>query len=290
MFWFALFGSLVAVGSLALGLALFGRRLGDRLLDGLTRRFLADPYHENLLEMANVIAKIGPMNLVELELRAASGLPLARPFGARKVRSPWDLFFFRPVYLTGRPLGTEEEVETQTVIGPRAARPLRLAVPVLLGGMGWGIALSARAKLALAKGASLVGTGANTGGGPFLPGERAAAAKLIFQVNRAGWMREEEFLRQADAVEVALGHGALGAAPSLVAAEDLAVDPEFRRALGGAKPAVEAVLPEGHGVEALRNFLGRLRALTGGVPVGIKRSDRGRTGGRPPGRTGLPRP
>ncbi|NLG83369.1 MAG: FMN-binding glutamate synthase family protein, partial [Firmicutes bacterium] len=239
MFWSMFFGSLAAMGVLGCGLLLFARRIADHLLDGLSGRLLSDPYHENLLETVNVTAKIGPMNLAELELRTASGLPLARPFGSRKVFSPWNRFFFRPVYLTRPPLGTEEEVKTEVVIGPRAARPLRLEIPVLLGGMGWGIALSARAKLALAKGATLAGTAANTGGGPFLPVERAAAAKLIVQLNRAAWLREETYLRQADAVEVALGHGANGAAPSLIPAEDLAVDPEFRRALGRAKPGIE---------------------------------------------------
>ncbi|MCL6613611.1 MAG: FMN-binding glutamate synthase family protein, partial [Firmicutes bacterium] len=126
------------------------------------------------------------------------------------------------------------------------------------------------AKGGLAWGATRAGTAANTGGGPFLPAERTEAGKLIFQLNRAGWMREAKILSRADAVEIALGHGALGPAPSIIAEEELEIDPEFRAALAGTRPAIEAVLPEGHGAEALHVLVRRLRALTGGVPVGIK--------------------
>ena len=95
---------------------------------------------------------------------------------------------------------------TGVTVGPNSRRPLSLKIPVLLGGMAYKT-LNAPAKQALALGATMAGTAANTGGGPFLPAERAAAEKLIVQYSRGEWEKDLEALLRADAVEIQLGRG-----------------------------------------------------------------------------------
>ncbi len=272
MFWHILAGSLAALAIFALVGLVFMRPLLNLLLDWLSRRLFTEPYHANLLEMVNVTAKVGPMDLAELELRAETGKPLARPFGARRVPSPWKDLFFNPVFISANPTPLAAKVDTATCIGPRAAKPLLLEIPILIGGMAWGNALSARAKMALAHGAAIAGTAANTGGGPFLQAEREAARFLIVQLVEAAWMRDPTILKQADAVEISLGHGAVGSMPGVIKDRDLLLDPEFKAAIeaSGGLPQVESVLPEGSGVEGLRRLVDMVRAAAQDVPVGVK--------------------
>ena len=270
LFWSALAGSLAALAIAAIRLFLLLRPLLDRLADFVSRRLFKDPYHENILEMVNVAMKVGPMDLVELELRSESGQSERRPFGARRIYSNWDRFFFSPVYVSAQPLPGSTNVETRVTIGPRAAKPLQIEIPIMIGGMAWGNALSTRAKIALARGASLVGTATNTGSGPYLPAEREAAGLLIIQITRAGWMREPEIMRQGDMVEIGLGHGAVGSAANHVEPTELVIDPDYREALAGAKPMSDTMLPEGAGPGPLRDLVARIREITGGVPVGVK--------------------
>ena len=70
-------------------------------------------------------------------------------------------------------------------------------------------------------GATLAGTAINTGEGPFLPSERAAAQKLILQYNRSSWGKEEKILRQSDAIEIQFGQGALAGVGHLMKARDI---------------------------------------------------------------------
>lgn len=88
-------------------------------------------------------------------------------------------------------------------------RPLRLDIPILVSGMAYGFALSEKAKLALAKGATRAGTATNSGYGPFLQSERDAAKHLILQYSRGEWSKKPEILKKADAVEIQFGQGAM---------------------------------------------------------------------------------
>ncbi|MGE5528288.1 MAG: FMN-binding glutamate synthase family protein [Patescibacteria group bacterium] len=270
MFWSALAGSLAALGIAGVFSCILFRPALNLLLDALSRRIFMDPYHENLLEMANVILKVGPLDLAELELRSESGKPEKRPFGARRRISLWQQFFFNPVYLAGQPLPAETRVETQVVIGPRAAKPLTLEIPILAGGMAWGMALSSRAKIALARGTALAGTATNTGAGPYLPAERETAKFLVIQLSKGYWKREPEIVRQADMVEIVLGHGAVGSVSTAIEQVELDIDPEFQAALAGARPLVNSILPEGPGPGPLQDLVAEARSITGGVPVGVK--------------------
>ena len=70
----------------------------------------------------------------------------------------WDDLQFVVGQLHKLPLLDEEAVGTGIVIGPRAKKPLRLEIPLFVSDMSFG-ALSEEAKVALARGAELAGTG-----------------------------------------------------------------------------------------------------------------------------------
>ena len=176
---------------------------------------------KGLLEMLSLIKKLTWGNFLETQLRAQTGKPLDRPYGRIRAVFDWDNIQFNPVYLTRTPLNPDIKIDTSVFLGPQAQRPLELKIPILIGGMAYGSGYSAAAKIALAKGSGRVGTSANTGNGAFLQEEREYADKLIIQYVRGFWSKTPEILKQADMIEIALGHSARGSAPVRVSGKKL---------------------------------------------------------------------
>lgn len=254
-------------------LVVVGRGIIHLIFTFLYKRISTERYWSNLFETYNIAKMIGIGRLVETELRSAHGQPPGRPFGRRNTVSPWQDLFFNPVYLHRLPLTDYTKVGTEVVIGPEAKYPLKIKIPILIGGMAYGTALSAQTKQALALGATMAGTAANTGNGPFLPAERTAAEKLIIQYARGSWAKDLEVLKEAEAIEIQLGQGLWGPAPAEIPARRLARNPKLRRLLG-VKPGEKAVIPprlfEAETDQELKELVGTIREQTGGVPVGFK--------------------
>jgi glutamate synthase domain-containing protein 2 len=256
----------------ALALRLAGRPLVRLVLARFLRRLFTDPYHENLWETVTGVRRFGAQAVVETELRAASGEMIMRPFGRFRTFPGFDQLLFDPAQLDRLPTPEHVPVDMSVVLGPRAARPLRVEMPVLITGMGYAVALSPEAKEALARGAALAGTATNTGMGPLLPDERREARSLIVQYNRGEWGNPPEALRQADAVEIQLGNGAWAGSGFRVLTRDFT--PEARRAFR-LRPGQEGSLVHNRmpGLETaadLAALVAELRAVGGGVPVGLK--------------------
>lgn len=76
------------------------------------------------------------------------------------------------------PLDEHAFVDTTTVIGPNAKKPLVLSNPVYISHMSFG-ALSKEAKVSLAKGSALAHTAMCSGEGGILPEEREAAENIF---------------------------------------------------------------------------------------------------------------
>lgn len=247
------------------------RRLVDRGIDRFFERLVTEPFEQNLWELVAPGWRVGAPRIMEMELRARTGDLLNRPFGPPHRASPWHLLVLNPAQPPRRATPREVAVDTRVRIGPRARRPLELDIPILLGGMAYGLALSLRTKVALARAATLAGTATNTGEGPYLPEERAAARRLVVQYHRGRWGKSDTILRRADMVEIQFGQGAYAAVAHAEPADRL--DPALRRRLGLA-PGEDAVLEAFHpGLETpadLARLVERLRRLTGGVPVGAK--------------------
>src|SRR5256885_5879880 len=116
-----------------------------------------------------------PAVIEDIQTKAASGLYRIRGWGTLRERrwATFDDLTFIPCSLTRIPLeGYREKCSTKTVLGTRfAKKPVELDIPVMITGMSFG-ALSYNAKVALATGATRVGTSTTTGDGGMLPAER----------------------------------------------------------------------------------------------------------------------
>lgn len=219
----------------------------------------------------NLLRKISWRDYFESNLRAATGKVLDRPFGTDRHFFSWDRLMLNPEYLTRPPLNSDVEVDTGVIIGPKAARPLSLPIPIMIAAMSFGGALSLKAKIALAKAATIAGTAANSGNGPFLGEERSNASRYILQFSRGFWAKAEEYLKQADMIEINLGQGAWGPAP--VRIQGNKINSGLARRLGtvpGLDVLIEARLPEVDNVTDWRNLVMALKEVSGGVPIAVK--------------------
>ncbi len=119
---------------------------------------------------------------------AAMGVP-------RDSLPKWDDLQFVVSQLHHLPLLDEEPVGTDLVIGPNAAKPLKLDIPLFVSDMSFG-ALSEEAKIALSKGAELAGTGICSGEGGMLPEEQSANSRYFYELASArfgfSWDKAQE--------------------------------------------------------------------------------------------------
>lgn len=263
-------GVAAALAAAGLVFALAWKRIAAMLIRPVTNILLSDRYEENVFEMAAALRRVSPQVVVEMSLRAESGKVIHRPLGSPHRFLSFDGLMFRSAQLARLPTADDAQVDLSVVIGPSAARPLRIDIPILISGMASGLHLSERAKVALARAADAVGTATNTGRGPWLESERAATRRLILQYGRDPWAKEPEILTRADMIEIGLGTGAWAGAGGPDAA---GLRPEVARLVGmrpGDIPVLHARLPELQRPHHLKRVVERLREQAGGVPVGVK--------------------
>jgi len=152
-----------------------------------------------------------PGVIEEIQRKAATGLYQIRGYGTLRERrwATFDDLTFLPCTLTRIPLeGYREKCHTKVTLGTRFARkPVALDIPVMITGMSWG-ALSFNAKIALAKGASTVGSSNTTGDGGMLMAEREHSRSLIYEVLPSRYGINVHHMRMADAIELTIGQGA----------------------------------------------------------------------------------
>src|SRR5947209_2122267 len=152
-----------------------------------------------------------PAVIEDIQTKAETGLYRIRGFGTLRQRrwATFDDLTFLPCSLTRIPLeGYREKCSTATVLGKRhASKPIRLDIPVMITGMSWG-ALSYNAKVALARGASAVGSSNTTGDGGMLQAERENSKTLIYEVLPSRYGINVHDMRRADAIELTIGQGA----------------------------------------------------------------------------------
>ncbi|WP_068166264.1 FMN-binding glutamate synthase family protein [Rhodococcus phenolicus] len=145
----------------------------------------------------------------EIQRAAETGIYDIRGWGAKRKLPHFDDLLFLGSSMSRYPLeGYREKCETGVVLGDRHAKyPLHLDIPVTIAGMSFG-ALSGRAKEALGRGASEVGTSTTTGDGGMTPEERGQSKHLVYQYLPSRYGMNPDDLRKADAIEIVLGQGA----------------------------------------------------------------------------------
>jgi glutamate synthase domain-containing protein 2 len=242
----------------------------NTMMDHYMKRMMQDPYTENLFSFFTIMQKLGARAIFEAGMRAESGKPIERPLGSPIVLSDWNKILMNPVHMHKLPTQDGVQIQTGTTIGPKAKRPLNLEIPIMITGMSYGGALSLKAKIALARGATMAGTCSNSGEAPLIDEERKEAKFFIGQYNRGGWMNTDEQLRQLDAIEVQLGQGAQAAAPMSMASHQIG---EHLRKVKKLKPGENAVIHSRlPGVNSTADLVKTIQSLKENydVPVGVK--------------------
>jgi len=174
--------------------------------------------------------------------------------------------FARKPLLDDVPLGSE------LVIGPNASKPLRLEIPIFVSDMSFG-ALSEEAKVALARGAELAGTGICSGEGGMLPEEQTENRRYLYELASAMFGYDESLLTRVQAFHFKGGQGAkTGTGGHLPGNKVVGKIAQVRKLEEGTPAISPSTFRDLHGPDDFRRFGDRVREVTGGIPVGMKLS------------------
>jgi len=155
----------------------------------------------------------------------------------RKDLPHWDDIQIMAAQMATKPLLDDADVGTELVIGPKADKPLRLEIPLFVSDMSFG-SLSEEAKVSLARGAELAGTGICSGEGGMLPEEQEANSRYFYELASAKFGYEEELLTKVQAFHFKGGQGAkTGTGGHLPGAKNQGKISEVRKIASG-EPAI----------------------------------------------------
>lgn len=188
----------------------------------------------------------------------------------RNTLPQWSDIQFLPAQLAKRPLLDEEEVTTEVIIGPKAQRPLRLEMPLFVSDMSFG-SLSQEAKIALAKGAEMAGTGICSGEGGMLPAEQENNSRYFYELASGKFGFSFDKLKKVQAFHFKGGQGAKtgtgGHLPGHKVTEEIA---SVRGLEVGQTAISPAAFPDLKTVRDFTEIAEEVRLITGGIPVGFK--------------------
>ncbi len=184
----------------------------------------------------------------------------------------WDDLQIMVAQMATKPLMEDEAVSTELVIGPEAKRPLSLKIPLFVSDMSFG-ALSEEAKIALARGAELAGTGICSGEGGMLPEEQAENSRYFYELASAQFGYKEELLKQVQAFHFKGGQGAkTGTGGHLPGNKNIGKISQVRGIPEGQPAVSPPTFKDLSSVADFRKFADRVREITGGIPIGFKLS------------------
>lgn len=212
----------------------------------------AEPHFSDIHEMAN------------------SSRTMDEPMRTKASVISWDEILIKGAQLSRIPLNHDEPINTRTVIGPRARKPLVIETPIYISHMSFG-ALSKEAKTALAKGSAALKTIICSGEGGILPEEFAAAYRYIFEYVPNQYSVSEENLKKVDAIEIKIGQSAKPGLGGHLPGNK--VTSEIAR-IRGFKEGEEIISPSHfkdiRSKEDLKQRVDWLRETSEGRPIGIK--------------------
>ncbi len=220
-----------------------------------------EPHYQYIQHLADHgLSKLGHHGRV-----AAMGVP-------RDELPKWDDIQFLTAQLYKVPLLDDAPVGTEVVIGPNAAKPLRLDIPLFVSDMSFG-ALSEEAKIALAKGAELAGTGICSGEGGMLPEEQGSNSHYFYELASARFGYSMDKVRMCQAFHFKCGQGAkTGTGGHLPGDKVRGKIAEVRGLEEGEAAISPPRFPDWESVDQYRDFAAEVREATGGIPIGVKLS------------------
>jgi len=184
----------------------------------------------------------------------------------------WDDIQILTAQLHKPPLLDDTTVGTETVIGPNAQKPLRLDIPLFVSDMSYG-ALSEPAKVALARGAELAGTGICSGEGGMLPEEQAANSRYFYELASARFGFSWDKVARVQAFHFKGGQGAkTGTGGHLPGHKVNGKIAEVRGLDEGEDAISPARFPDWTDPAQIKDFADEVRDRTGGIPIGYKLS------------------
>jgi glutamate synthase domain-containing protein 2/CDGSH-type Zn-finger protein len=190
----------------------------------------------------------------------------------RKDLPHWDDIQILPAQMARKPLLDDVAVATSVTIGPRAAKPLRLDIPLFVSDMSYG-ALSEEAKTALSRGAQMAGTGICSGEGGMLPEEQAENSRYFYELASARFGWDLDLVARVQAFHFKGGQGAkTGTGGHLPGDKVQGKIAQVR----GLEPGQDAISPSTFAdLETPADFkriADQVRERSGGIPIGFKLS------------------
>jgi len=196
---------------------------------------------------------------------SAMGVPLSE-------LPKWEDIQLLTAQLYKVPLLDDHPVGTQVVIGPNAKKPLILERPLFVSDMSFG-ALSEEAKVTLAKGAELAGTGICSGEGGMLPDEQAANSRYFYELASARFGYSMEQVQKCQAFHFKCGQGAkTGTGGHLPGNKVQGKIAEVRGLPEGESAISPSRFPDWENLADYTRFAEEVREATGGIPIGVKLS------------------
>ena len=184
----------------------------------------------------------------------------------------WDDIQLLTAQLHKAPLLDDADVGTETVIGPNAQKPLKLKIPLFVSDMSFG-ALSEPAKLALARGAEIAGTGICSGEGGMLPEEQEANSRYFYELASARFGFDWDELNKVQAFHFKGGQGAkTGTGGHLPGKKVKGKIADVRNLEPGQDAISPSRFPEWTEPKQIKHFADEVRDRTGGIPIGYKLS------------------
>jgi len=184
----------------------------------------------------------------------------------------WDDIQIMVAQMSKKPLMDNADVATELVIGPESKKPLILDIPLFVSDMSFG-ALSEEAKVALAKGADMAGTGICSGEGGMLPEEQQENRRYFYELASAKFGYDESLLTKVQAFHFKGGQGAkTGTGGHLPGAKNIGKISDVRGIPAGQAAISPATFSDLVSIDDFKRFADRVREKTGGIPIGFKLS------------------
>ena len=184
----------------------------------------------------------------------------------------WDDIQFVTAQMATKPLMDDAPVGTELVIGPNAEKPLVLDIPIFVSDMSFG-ALSEEAKIALAMGAEMAGTGIASGEGGMLPEEQAANTRYFYEFASGGFGFSWDKVAKCQAFHFKGGQGAkTGTGGHLPGSKGVGKIAQVRELEPGTDAVSPATFPTLSTVEDFRAMAAKAREVMNGGPIGFKLS------------------
>lgn len=206
----------------------------------------------------------------EIHQMAVTGKQIIGSMGTKMYIPNWDDILILGNQLNPPPLDEFAEVDTVTIIGKNAKKPMRLENPVYISHMSFG-ALSKETKIALAKGSAMAKTAMCSGEGGILPEEMNTSYKYIFEYVPNLYSVTKENLQNSDAIEIKIGQGSKPGMGGLLPAEKVTKEiAEIRNKPMGQDVISPSKFDSINSKEDLKELVSKLRDESGGRPIGIK--------------------